>query len=459
MDTKSRPQSNVVPTRKTSLEDYKLLRSIGEGAFGEVYLVRHVETGGLFALKSIDKVFLHRQKKEHHVFQERLILRTFKTRLVVKLVATFQSDSKLYFVLENVPRGELSRAIRVQGRLSLEEARFCAAEIVQMLEYIHSFGVIHRDLKPENVLIDEHGHLKLIDFGTADVVLLEGQNDGLYKDYMASRPKEAPALSDSLAPNEDLSVRKSFVGTVYYVAPEMLENQEVDFGCDFWALGVLLYRLLTGLYLFNDQNEYLTFEKIRKCEFKIEGNLDPKAKELIEKILKLNPKHRLGNGDPEKGLDLLALKQHPFFEGIVWEYLENSESPLTPEPPKPLTKSDPDYPEEQKDSKEPKEPKEPKDADFSKRKLVHSGPVRTMRFGSFHNMRTLLLYSNGSVDFIDPETKQLKGRIKMTKRTKVFARSEKVFHLENIEREIIFEAEEDCLDIWIDKMNEVINLL
>ncbi len=106
--------------RKSSLSDYKIMKSIGEGAFGEVYLVKHVTNNKLFALKCIDKTFISKQKKEHHVFQEKLILQSLNYPFVVKLFATFQDDAKLYFLLENIPNGELSKYLRIKSFVKRE---------------------------------------------------------------------------------------------------------------------------------------------------------------------------------------------------------------------------------------------------------------------------------------------------------------------------------------------------
>lgn len=101
--------------RKPCMSDYKIVRQLGEGAFGEVYLVKHVITNELFALKSIDKVFMAKQHKEHHIYQEKLILQHVIHNSVVRLQATFQDQQKLYFVMENVPNGELSKYLRLKS--------------------------------------------------------------------------------------------------------------------------------------------------------------------------------------------------------------------------------------------------------------------------------------------------------------------------------------------------------
>lgn len=109
--------TNSATTQKDSIKDYKVVKSIGEGAFGEVYLAKSRSTEELFAIKSISKSFLMKQKKEHHVFQERLILQTFNFPFLVKLFKTFQDESKIYFVMENIPNGELSKLIRKKSKI------------------------------------------------------------------------------------------------------------------------------------------------------------------------------------------------------------------------------------------------------------------------------------------------------------------------------------------------------
>lgn len=101
--------------KKSSLSDYKIIKTLGEGAFGKVYLAKHNTSDKTFALKSIDKAFLSKQRKEHHVFQEKLILQSLSYPFVVKLFATFQDDTKLYFLLENIPNGELSKYLRTKS--------------------------------------------------------------------------------------------------------------------------------------------------------------------------------------------------------------------------------------------------------------------------------------------------------------------------------------------------------
>jgi serine/threonine protein kinase len=128
--------NNPATPHKDSLKDYKIVKNIGEGAFGEVYLARSRANEQLFAIKSISKAFLMKQKKEHHIFQERLILQTLSFPFLVKLYKTFQDESKIYFVLENIPNGELSKYLRKKSDLTRAAA-------------VHRGHVHHRRGRPD----------------------------------------------------------------------------------------------------------------------------------------------------------------------------------------------------------------------------------------------------------------------------------------------------------------------
>ena len=199
--------------------------------------------------------------------------------------------------------------------------------MVLILEYLHSQGVVHRDFKPENLLLNEQGKLKCIDFGTADVFLVDGVNDKMYQNFMKIRSRFSYKPRSSLLEERGSTIdhRKSFVGTTYYIAPEMITDQDsVDPSADLWAFGVILYQMVTGKYLFDETNDYLTFEKIKQSEYQIDDKIHNDMQDLIRCLLKKDPKERLGAG--EGGYE--KLKQHPFFASIDWENIHKMESPL-----------------------------------------------------------------------------------------------------------------------------------
>ncbi|KAL4437322.1 hypothetical protein ABPG75_004461 [Micractinium tetrahymenae] len=158
------------PRLQLSLADFELLRRIGDGSYSHVVLARHRDTGHEYALKVVDKQYILRHKVVEYIKKERQLLDQLSYEGIARLHFTFQDAYSLYLGLEYCPNGELYDQIRLRGRLGEAAARFYAAEVVLMLEYLRQHRVVHRDLKPENLLLDASGHLKLIDFGSAKLL-------------------------------------------------------------------------------------------------------------------------------------------------------------------------------------------------------------------------------------------------------------------------------------------------
>ncbi|GLD99531.1 hypothetical protein PINS_up008257 [Pythium insidiosum] len=152
---------------KVCLEDFTLIRVIGKGSFGKVTLVRKKTNSKIFAMKILSKAHLLKRKQIEHTKTERRVLSVVSHPFIVGLHYAFQTDTKLYFVLDYCPGGELFFHLSRMGRFDENMARFYCAELVVALEHLHSLGVVYRDLKPENILLDEMGHIKLADFGLA----------------------------------------------------------------------------------------------------------------------------------------------------------------------------------------------------------------------------------------------------------------------------------------------------
>lgn len=260
-------------------------------------------------------------------------------------------------------------------------------------------GVIHRDLKPENLLLDENNKIKIVDFGTAEIFEIKNKNEKLYKEYLAIRQKYAYESDDVMAFRQSVDPRKSFVGTLYYIAPEMLEHQCVDKGCDFWALGIIIYKMLTGNYIFNEANEYFIFQKIRDCKYKLDEDIPDEAKDLICGLLKKDPKERLGNGSVEDQRDINALKNHPFFTGHDFSANDSVASPIK------LYRTT-GFSDLEESSERPLF--ESKSFNQSDKKIILSGLVKKMKYLFLYNTRQLILYSDGTLDYFDPNNNKVK---------------------------------------------------
>ncbi|KAK4699382.1 succinate dehydrogenase (ubiquinone) flavoprotein subunit, partial [Phenoliferia sp. Uapishka_3] len=281
--------ASVIILRKT-VEDFHFGDVLGEGSYSTVTLVTDkFPPHKSYALKVLDKEHIKREKKTKYVLIERDTLKTLDGHPgIVRLYWTFQDQRSLYYVLELAKNGELLKWIKKFGSFSLPSARYYAAQILSAVEHMHSKGVIHRDLKPENILLDEKMRVKVTDFGTAKLL------------------EENPA--DAEAPQK--SRTRSFVGTPEYVSPEILsEGKESSKSSDYWGFGCILFQILAGRPPFQARTEYLMFQKIIKLEYEFPDGFPDEARDLVQKLLVLDPTERLGGS----GEGIEAIKRHPFF--------------------------------------------------------------------------------------------------------------------------------------------------
>ena len=290
-------------SRKMTASDFEPLRCLGKGTYGTVILVKHVATGRLYAQKQFRKASLTvRKQLVEQTKTERAILESINRHpFVVKLYYAFQDHEKLYLILEYAQGGELFTRMLTERMFSEETASFYMAEMVLALEHLHqTVGVVYRDLKPENCLLDSEGHLLLTDFGLSKVAI-----DGDYR-------------------------CRSMTGTLEYMAPEVIQEKHYDTAVDWWSFGILGFDLLTGSSPFSANNETKIKEKILKSKLILPYFLSADAKDLLTRLLRKEPKKRLGANMPK---DMQIIKSHRFFRRIDWRQLEKREL----EPPiKPL---------------------------------------------------------------------------------------------------------------------------
>lgn len=236
-----------------------------------------------------------------YVTREKSVLQILSgcSNYFVKLYCTFQDPERLYFVLTYAKNGELLTHINKNKNFNIACTKFYTAEIVVALEALRSKGIIHRDLKPENILFDENWHILVTDFGSAKIV----QNE-------TSREDE-----------ENLIERKnSFVGTAQYVSPELLTDCNASYASDLWALGCIIFQMVSGSMPFVAGTEYLIFQKILKLEYEFPEGFDRIAKNLIEKLLVLLPEKRLGASDTKP---YSSIREHEFLKDINFDSLNH----------------------------------------------------------------------------------------------------------------------------------------
>lgn len=291
-------------------EDFNFLKVLGKGNYGKVMLatLKRVNAGSLtggdpnkmFAVKVIKKSGLIDEESLEHVLSENRVLQTMDHPFLVKLHASFQSEDRLYFVMEYVRGGELFFHIGREKKFPENRARFYCAEILCALAYLHSKGIVYRDLKLENLLLDENGHIKITDFG-------------LCKENISQE-----------------NTTSTFCGTPEYLAPEILEEESYGKSVDWWALGVVLYEMLVGRPPFGPtSNMEKLFQNILSQPVNYPQSLSPPARSLLSSLLQRDYLKRIGCG-PEDGEEI---KEHEFFSTIDWNKLVRREipAPFVPE--------------------------------------------------------------------------------------------------------------------------------
>ncbi|KAJ8919730.1 hypothetical protein NQ315_006258, partial [Exocentrus adspersus] len=308
---------NLSGVGRVNMSHFDLLKVLGTGAYGKVFLVR--KRGGaddhrLYAMKVLKKASIVQKKKTtEHTKTERQVLEAVRDNpFLVTLHYAFQTDAKLHLILDYVAGGELFTHLYQRDHFTEDEVRIYIGEIILALEHLHALGIIYRDIKLENILVDESGHIVLTDFGLS---------------------KELPRADDS----EQRAY--SFCGTIEYMAPEVVKGgtQGHDIAVDWWSVGVLTYELLTGASPFTVENERNTQQEISRRILRttppIPESLGKDVADFITKLLVKDPRKRLGGGEE----DAKELKRHPFFKNLDWNKLARKEIPA---PFKPIIKNE-----------------------------------------------------------------------------------------------------------------------
>ncbi|XP_061892867.1 microtubule-associated serine/threonine-protein kinase 1-like [Entelurus aequoreus] len=293
-------------------EDFQTIKLISNGAYGAVYLVRHLETRQRFAMKKINKQNLILRNQIQQAFVERDILTFAENPFVVSMFCSFETRRHLCMVMEYVEGGDCATLLKNIGALPVEMARMYFAETVLALEYLHNYGIVHRDLKPDNLLITSMGHIKLTDFGLSKMGLMS-LTTNLYEGHIEKDTREF--------------LDKQVCGTPEYIAPEVILRQGYGKPVDWWAMGIILYEFLVGCVpFFGDTPEELFGQVITDDIVWPQGDeaLPLDAQHLISCLLQTNPLVRLGTGGA------FEVKQHSFFSEVDWNSLLRQKAEFIP---------------------------------------------------------------------------------------------------------------------------------
>lgn len=268
LDIEKNLEQNITNNKKQTdkkwvLTDFDIGRPLGKGKFGNVYLAREKKSKFIIAMKVLFKAQIQKADVEHQVRREIEIQTHLRHPNILKMYGYFHDDKRIYLILEYAPNGELFKELNAQPEKRFDEIRTATyiSQLADALKYCHSKKVIHRDIKPENLLLGIKGELKVADFGWS---------------------VHAPS-----------SRRNTLCGTLDYLPPEMINGNTHDHTVDLWGLGVLCYECLVGIPPFLAKSYNETYMKIRKAQYTFPEFLSEGAKDLISKLLIVDPGQRL----------------------------------------------------------------------------------------------------------------------------------------------------------------------
>ncbi|KAJ4834250.1 hypothetical protein Tsubulata_029889 [Turnera subulata] len=357
---------------------FRLLKRLGCGDIGSVYLSELSGTNCYFAMKVMDKASLASRKKLLRAQTEREILQCLDHPFLPTLYSHFETDKFSCLVMEFCPGGDLHTLRQRQpGKHFSERAvKFYVAEVLLALEYLHMLGIIYRDLKPENVLVREDGHIMLSDFdlslrcAVSPTLVKSSAPEGeplrknpaycvqpaciepsciqpscvapttcfsprlfLSKSRKDRKPKnevgnQVTPLPELIAEPTDAR-SMSFVGTHEYLAPEIIKGEGHGSAVDWWTFGIFLYELLFGKTPFKGSGNRATLFNVvgQPLRFPESPVVSFSARDLIRGLLVKDPQHRLAY---KRGAT--EIKQHPFFEGVNWALIRCASPPEIPKP-------------------------------------------------------------------------------------------------------------------------------
>ncbi|XP_060190051.1 serine/threonine-protein kinase D6PKL2-like [Lycium barbarum] len=360
------------------LRHFRLLKKLGSGDIGSVYLSELCGTKCYFAMKVMDKASLASRKKLLRAQTEREILQSLDHPFLPTLYSHFETEKFSCLVMEFCPGGDLHTLRQRQpGKHFSEQAvKFYVAEVLLSLEYLHMLGIVYRDLKPENVLVREDGHIMLSDFDLSlrcavsptlvKSASLESEplrknsaycvqpaciepsciqpscavttscfGPRLFSSKSKKEKKSKNEIGNQVSPLPELIAEPtgarsmSFVGTHEYLAPEIIKGEGHGSAVDWWTFGIFLYELLFGKTPFKGSGNRQTLFNVvgQPLRFPESPGVSFSARDLIRGLLVKEPQHRLAY---KRGAT--EIKQHPFFEGVNWALIRCASPPEIPRP-------------------------------------------------------------------------------------------------------------------------------
>uniref|UniRef100_A0A1I7YW31 G protein-coupled receptor kinase n=1 Tax=Steinernema glaseri TaxID=37863 RepID=A0A1I7YW31_9BILA len=312
-------QWKYLERRPVDKHTFRLYRVLGKGGFGEVCACQVRASGKMYALKKLEKKRVKKRHAETLSLNEKQILQKINSPFVVSLAYAYETKDALCLVLTLMNGGDLKFHLYnlMPGGFDEKRVQFYAAEIILGLQHLHKERILYRDLKPENILLDDYGHVRISDLG----------------------------LAVELKDNEPIKGR---VGTVGYMAPEIVKNERYSYGVDWWGVGCLIYEMIEGKAPFRQRKEKVKREeverRVREDQEKYSDKFTEASRTLVRGLLHKEPNFRLGCRRlvrPEEGAEDVKLVN--FFtqgdpttgrEPVPWKKMEAGKltPPFCPDP-------------------------------------------------------------------------------------------------------------------------------
>ena len=305
-----------------SMKDFSFIHHIAKGGYGSVDLYKKKSTNDKYAVKTISMDLVNNKEQIVLLQNETKIFNEINSEHIVKCYYTIMEEENFYFVTEYMPGRDLLSFLN-STVLPFSTIQLIAAEVLMGIIYLHSKNIIHKDIKPENVVISINGHFKLTDFGISEIFNGEQSKNKFLIDHKIDVLFDRKLSLDSTISSNSGNAKKKY-GTLYYMAPEQLNEEDTDSNIDFWAYGVLLYELFTVRIPFEGKNQNEIEENIKKRNVTyeyIDNVTDDYTKEQIE-----TAKDFIGNFLCEKSIRwneecLDKIKKHNFFKNFDFEHM------------------------------------------------------------------------------------------------------------------------------------------
>jgi serine/threonine-protein kinase len=282
----------------TVIFHYKIIRKIGAGGMGEVYLAEDSRLNRRVALKFLPDQYASDEEFKERFKREARAAAALNHPNIITIHEVAEYEARPFIAMEYVEGGSLKELI-AGGGLSIDRIIDIAGQICEALAKAHQAGIVHRDVKPQNVLIDKDGRLRILDFGLAKV------------------KKEAM-----------LTQFGTTVGTVAYMSPEQARGEDVDHRTDIWALGVVLHEMLTGEMPFKGEHEQAVIYAILNAEPHPLTSVAPKAplelEEIVNRALAKRPEERYQA--VSEMLNHLRLAREGFESGVTRTLLTKAQT-------------------------------------------------------------------------------------------------------------------------------------